>query len=505
MRPMLAGLVVSLFCFSGCMPGRTENSATPGLKEETPRLVVLVHGATEPPGRSPDPRPGTLDHAKNYWGYGFCSRLIGAYAADNGTLLPGSQPPPPPPPSPAALATRLRSFSGHTPTPGNWATAEVDERTPSHHFYAAGSESASKSLALMLTYLDGSQRLVPQARALIDQLYDRVHAQYTGDKPNLILVGHSMGGLVLRYLLTLPDDPISGQSLTASQRQKAQWIRNRTLYLLTLATPHEGSPLATKYQAIGNYVGDTVGFLKGVLRTVGFSDADPKAWMTQTIGLTPALGHLRPDFWSRVNQGPLAPDRMVRSDGSAIPVYAMGGRTPAGPYFSNPDHFPAGGLQFRQDMQRQFKAVGLMLLDWGLRNAPGSPRGWGGLVQTPEVNFDEVRRGNTELSLSGRRFVTPPAVVPLVNCDGLPFFYVGGQGDGEPDTDGMVSIASALGNRLGTNTNLYFDHRKAWKVGDKTVGGSWYRLASGPWNGANHDTIVHAPAIGDWIKRNLPD
>ncbi len=500
---MIVASIVVLFTLGVRAPSGSTGLGLSAFRPDGSKLIVLVHGTTEPPGRTGDPVPGTLDHARSYWGYGFCARLVGAFSPDSRSLLPGPKPPPAGPPTAAQLARRLHSRSGIALSGANWSKAAVSEATVGDHFYQAGRTDEVPALTLMLTYRDGSKRLVRQAGAMIDQIYDQVHAQYPGEKPQLILAGHSMGGLVLRYALTEPHESISGESLTPSQKTKAAWLRRQTLYVVALASPHEGSPLAAKYQAIGTFMADKVAFLKGILKTVGFADADPQGWMAQTVGLTPALEHLRSDFWHRANQGALAPYKMTRPDGSGIPIYALSGRTPSGPYYADPNEFPSGGIDFQGDAHRTFKALGLMLLDWGLRNAPGSPQGWGGLVRPAGINFDQVRRGNTELSLSGRRFVSPPAPVPLLNCDGLPFFYVGGQGDGEPDTDGMVSIQSALGNRLGTATDLFFDHGKTWKVGDKIYPGSWYRLPTGPWNGANHDTICHAPAIADWLRVNL--
>src|SRR5207237_6310373 len=59
----------------------------------------------------------------------------------------------------------------------------------------------------------------------------------------------SMGGLVSRVILCNPAEAINGGkgrrqtiALSSDDRMKADFIRRRTLYLTTLATPHQGSP-----------------------------------------------------------------------------------------------------------------------------------------------------------------------------------------------------------------------------------------------------------------------
>jgi hypothetical protein len=82
--------------------------------------------------------------------------------------------------------------------------------------------------------------------------------------------------------------------------------------------------------------------------------------------------------------------------------------------------------------------------------------------------------------------------------------------DGEVDSDGMVSLDSTQGFRLGRGVGEreYFDHTKSWLVGDKYINGSWYRHYDAPWNSSglnndNHGTIRDNAELALWIYQRL--
>jgi hypothetical protein len=507
---MALGVTGSAVVLGQGLTGRTGGQLVPlkprlpvsPIVKANPKVIVLVHGATNDPATSGDPKPGTLDHAKTYWGYGLVSELVGAFFPRPETMVPNALGQLPVPSS-AQLARRIKRVGGTPMGSSEWQTTSNSESSLSHHFYVAGNApAATPPLSLLLTYRDASKHLVPQAKALIDQVYEKVSAMYPGGKVNLVFVGHSMGGLAARYVLT-PSGPIAGVSLTTEQENRAKWIRDRTLYLTTLATPHEGSPLPAKFQGIRNFIQEKTSFIKGALTLIGFQNPDPVGYVTNVLGVTQALDHLRTDFWQTMNTGMLAPHKMARTDGTLIPVYVMGGRTPGGSFFDERDQYPTGGIKIDSTMDRDLKAIGLMLLDWGLRNAPGNPTSWGPLHTTSGFDLDFVERGNFKLELTGPKYVSPPDRVPVVNVEGLPYFYIRDRNDGETDNDGMVPIHSALGFRLGTSTNRFFDHGQTWNVGGRTVRGSWYRYNNGPWQRNNHDSICFNPKVGQWIFENL--
>lgn len=486
-------------------PGRTLTpiQVSP-IQKSNPTVIVLVHGATNDPAVAGDPKPGTLDNTKAYWGYGLVSELIGAYIQRPEDMVP--QPPSMqiPTPSSAQLARRIKSLGGSPMSAGQWESFSNSEANVNHHFYVPGNSTANPpNFALLMTYRDASKRLVPQARTFVDQVFEKINAIYPNTKPNLIIVGHSMGGLLARYVLTPPNDPISGESLTQVQKDRAKWIRDRTLYVVTLATPHEGSPLAAKFEGIRNFIQSKTAFIKPVLEMVGFQNPNPVGLITNVLGVTQALSHLRVDFWQGMNTGQLSPFKMARSDGSHIPIYAMGGRTPGGSFFDNLEDYPQGDIKIDSSMDRDKKAIGLMMLDWGLRNAPGSPTGWGPLHSAAGFDLDKVERGNFQLLPPPKTHRSPPYKLPAANLESLPFFYLWNRDDQETDTDGMVPIQSALGFRLGGNANRPFDHDYTYPVGGKSVRGSWYRYNSGPWDRTNHDSICFRPTVGQWIFENL--
>ena len=70
--------------------------------------------------------------------------------------------------------------------------------------------------------------------------------ELAGTDAHVVLIGHSMGGLVARHLLTNPpvDDVPFG--VPERTRDDIDRIRDRTLYLITLGTPHEGSQAADR-------------------------------------------------------------------------------------------------------------------------------------------------------------------------------------------------------------------------------------------------------------------
>lgn len=482
-------------------PGRVLTPLIRPIQKSNPTVVLLVHGATSDPGSSSNPKPNTLEGVKAYWGYGLVSELIGAYVQRpeeilvNGIIVN---------PTAAQLARRIKSVGGSLISPGQWENTANNENSVNQHFYVPGNSTANPPpLALMTTYRDASKHLVPQARTFIDQVYEKVNALYPTVKPNLVIVCHSMGGSLSRYVLTAPNDPIAGASLTAAQKERAKWIRDRMLYVVTLATPHEGSPLPAKFIGIRNFIQSKTSFIKPVLELMGFNNPDPVGFIMNFGGVTQALDHLRTDFWQSMNTGPLAPQKMTRSDGSHIPVYAMGGRTPGGSFFDKLDEYPTGGVKIDSSMDRDTKAIGLMMLDWGLRNAPGSPTSWGPLRTASGFDLDKVERGNFQLLPPPMTRRSPPHKVPVVGLESLPFFYLWDRNDQETDNDGMVPIQSALGFRLGTSTNRFFDHTQMWPVGGKSVRGSWYRYNSGPWDKTNHDTICNRPTVGQWIFETL--
>ena len=289
---------------------------------DRPTLVVLLHGMT--PSLDLDDEVGTHAYARRYWGYHFVATLL------------GGQPP--------------RIEGGEPLDPDAWwSTAPADD-DPRHGLLLRADGDTER--AVFVVTRDGSRGLGEQVVAAAAQIeagverYRDVLATTRSDaseadlEPQLVLVGHSFGGLVGRYLLTNP--PLDGGPFgtDAATQARAEAIRDRTLYLVTLGTPHEGSAAADRAVLLAT--------VDELLRAeLGRPNAFTRRWLTPLLdeGATllrledPVTEHLRTDVWAALNDpgdGLLAAHRARRSDGSPVPVYALAARSPGGQFFVDP-------------------------------------------------------------------------------------------------------------------------------------------------------------------------
>lgn len=500
-----------------------------------PKLIVLIHGATPAPSDPamplvPEPATGTLDFTRFYFSESFARQLLGAPSSIktlSGVNVTGTQ--------------WNASGSPNSDNKVNYSVG-VSESSLGDHFIVPGSHTGTGTppVSLLLTYRDGSQRLMAQTKAIINQIYDKYTAMFgtaanpAAGKvmPSMILVTHSMGGLVSRTIMTAPSDPIQGATLTAGERLKAQAIRDRVIATVHLAVPNEGSPLADRATDIANWLkGDGKGMLDtfGLLLPDGLKSAADEARrsMARDLGKD-ANQDLRRDFWDQMNDGVLAPHLARRSDGSLIPIYTMIGHSPAGSYFVNPDsQWPTGGItsslaSSADNRRKVVRSVGLMAIDYALHNVPTSTtaKHWGTLGTAP-ADFDIVARYHRKslgltLSAPGEDEGVPWGLPKFYNRNHVTeevkniFGQVTGtrvvrtNKDGKIDADGLVSVASGHGLRLGTSTNNFFDHSSNWNVGGSTLRGSWYRIEpESAWKFSNHETIHRTAGVGEWIFLNI--
>jgi len=356
---------------------------------DRPTLVVLLHGMT--PSLDLDDEVGTHAYARRYWGYHFVATLL------------GGQPP--------------RIEGGEPLDPDAWwSTAPADD-DPRHGLLLRADGDTER--AVFVVTRDGSRGLGEQVVAAAAQIeagverYRDVLATTRSDaseadlEPQLVLVGHSFGGLVGRYLLTNP--PLDGGPFgtDAATQARAEAIRDRTLYLVTLGTPHEGSAAADRAVLLAT--------VDELLRAeLGRPNAFTRRWLTPLLdeGATllrledPVTEHLRTDVWAALNDpgdGLLAAHRARRSDGSPVPVYALAARTPGGHFFVDPmvsDRIElelaawyAERLDLPPDFYREF--LFQMLLADPTIHALGNPeRGWGRAADhpAPDDALDRVTR-----------------------------------------------------------------------------------------------------------------
>ncbi|RYY39740.1 MAG: hypothetical protein EOO08_08695 [Chitinophagaceae bacterium] len=489
----------------------SSTSATLEFEKNRPTVVVLIHGITGYP--TTDGRIGTLRGARNYWGYDFVWGLFGAtsdrpttFADDNAAAAIGKP---------------------------EWETKWNNDAIPAHHFLTIyGKPKPAQNFytpfSLMLTYRDGSQsvkRQVAETAAQIVSLYQSQFGDWPAAKqPQLILLCHSFGGLVARAICSAPanipstDRSIASENFTAAERSNMEFIRNRTLHITTLATPHEGSPI-TWNAALGAVM------QKFPVIGAQIDESDPDTYV---------IRQLQTSFVDNLNRTVLRPDRCKRADGSLIPVHALGGRVPAGPvYFKDPNVFDNdlatvdGGIGttevdelLRNESNRdKFECYNLVRVDYAMHLFFGLTNGMKPWGATPA--------GNAALDIINTRDIQPVTsciTTPIYNAasfglkprlyylrtDWAPIPHTGlavpgtcsgrfraqtsATSDGEIDNDGFVPVNSALGVNLGSTEKDFFDHRRS---------GSWYRFYRSIADFHNHGTIKFHEEVGAWLRENI--
>jgi hypothetical protein len=490
----------------------TASSQVIAFEKNRPTVVILIHGITGYP--TTDPRIGTLKGARNYWGFDFIWGLFGAQSDHPSTFADDG----------------LNGLLDKS----NWETRMVNDAQPAQHFMTIyGKPKPDQNFytpfSLMFTYRDGSQsmkRQVAQTSAQIVSLYQSVFGSWPEAKqPQLILLCHSFGGLIARSICSSPasipsnDRDIPAESFSAAERANMEFIRNRTLHITTMSTPHEGSPITWNA---------ALGAVMQHFPVIGaqIDESDPDTYV---------IRQLSTGFVSNLNATVLSPEKCKRSDGTLIPIHVIGGRVPAGPgFFSDPnandnDLGTVDGGIGRTNVdellpgetnREKFECYNLVRVDYAMHLFFGAMSGlkpWGA---TPS--------DNQQLDLIRVRDVQPVAgclTGPIYNVASFGvkprLYYLRSDwddiipsgphvpftcsfrfrqnasqatSDGEIDNDGFVPINSALGVKLGTQTKNYFDHSGS---------GSWYRFYRSAADFHNHGTIKFKEEIGVWLRENI--
>jgi hypothetical protein len=310
---------------------------------------------------------------------------------------------------------------------------------------------------------------------------------------------------------------------------------------MTVSSPHTGSPLADYGQDLRHGVEDVQGVLEGAwdaMRAVAGA-IGIQLQANSPINITvinsfisssdPDLGNLTTEFWNQMNNGPLHPARMVRTDGSLVPLYLYGGRAAGDIYYGTARFDGRDTETFNQDKNSSNQTTkikahatdGLMTLDYALHNVVGGD--WGRIRRAGAANknLDLVRRAYPEYSLFGNTMSSPGERIFIIGLEGSPIYYLRNAGDNETDNDGMVGIDSALGIGLFSGpvaiealqaVNVTapasmmepFDHtQNVGPAGGAFVAGSFYRMYSGAWNFTNHFTEIKRPELGTEVNRVL--
>lgn len=265
------------------------------------------------------------------------------------------------------------------------STDEVFDPAIAQHFVTRVPTSATAPkfgkgrpplLSAFVTYRDSTSGLVSAGRRVSRQIYAALRWYETtfAVTPGVILVSQSFGGLASRFLLSRPtpaeltgERNIEKVAICKEDLAKMDYVRDRTLYLLTLATPHEGSYMAEWGVPAKTFVTDVLTKLRQNLTTNPLAasiqaTAALAGLLLQTdLGLqqkildgidsllavlkTPALTDLRLARMQDFNLGPLSPEKARRTGSSPIlgaqkalvPIYTTLARSPGSDAFDSPD------------------------------------------------------------------------------------------------------------------------------------------------------------------------
>lgn len=320
------------------------------------------------------------------------------------------------------------------------APERFDPRT-ARHFIVPGALKSSQRLGLtttptpppvaaFVTWRDPTRGMVFSGRRVTRQVYAALRWYEATYKitPGVILLAQSFGGLASRFMLSRPDPATltgelnrEGTPLCKEDLAKMDYVRDRTLYLLTLATPHEGSYLAEW----GPPVKDTLRALLAELRqglatsplarvlramstisTVVQSPFSPTLLDATTSGIAgflpqldsaAALIDMQLKRMEAYNRGPISPERARRTGASPIvgaaktliPVYATLARSPGSDAFDGPDVIKGfGKLSKKRAKARGWVMQTMFVSDVMTRQA--IPKGFGDATVAPYAEFRSI-------------------------------------------------------------------------------------------------------------------
>jgi hypothetical protein len=418
-----------------------------------PKVVVLLHGQT-------GPRDQVVDHlkyARTQWGFAMVRNLLGSPVGELYTF------------SDVRLAASDwpdgANYVPNVPALQKLPTKAVNDEQWPDHFVTP--RAGDRSLCAMLTWRDGTRSIADQARQATDQvfrLYNRAFS--SGDQPQILLVAHSMGGLVGRFILS---DSFAGPD-AKKLSFRARFIRERTLCLTTLATPHEGSRLADSYRNVRNVVANEA--------NVGTILANALKLQTPTQVLAgklpyandPATLDLTTSAMRAHNSGDMALHRACRADGTPVPIYCLGARTPTGSHFNSVSEsataIAAADLRTKTDL-----AVCLALDHALVRQAAG---GWGPPPQGQQ-DLDIIQRWSVRSAITSKVNMIKGGLDPFTRAVMDKF--------GGAD----AALTSALGGAMALDPSLpiYIDKAHEIVVGSRPVTYPYWKFGNfkAAWDG----------------------
>lgn len=419
------------------IPNLTTTTLTPvfptqqSVNATSPVLYILVHGMSHPV----DSELSLVDtpfYSRGEWSVDFLRGLLGASPGANNPLFSfrqhfsdaeyrdaGES-------FPATLAEA--DIATNAALPANFVTlTELDNRPPGLNTLARPAPPVSA----FVTYRDAPGGLTQSGQRIGNQAYLalRWYELRFRRTPRLVFVTQSFGGLATRFVLSTPTPaelaaarvPFDGVTLTAEDTRRMAYVRDRTVSLVTLGTPHQGSFLADLGVPLQTSVQD---MLRGLRNQASSSPAARFGQQLRVaanilpqledLALTSqqmqqlaedalnelsrrvngrALRDLQHSFLASVNQGPLHPRRarratspLVNASNELIPIYAAGSRSPGGRAFDAPELSAFSRFEAETDAERRWLVM-TMAADLGVRLA--RTQGYGSSTAGALAAFDD--------------------------------------------------------------------------------------------------------------------
>ncbi len=458
------------------------------------KVVVLLHGITAssftPNGKSNG--VGTYRYPQYYWGYDFIRHVAGVSPSNGIKIMT------PPNSGLSARSVSFDSWGNHYNGIAKFMRnkVEVDK-------YAIMLRPNRSNVDFMCTFRDGAATFMPQTKAAINQIYD-TYQEYYGmlpmeEQPMIYLIGHSFGGIISRAILSNPTEADRGYViLTEEERKRADFIRNRTVWLTTLATPHEGSPLPAKAHETD---ADLKKMVKAMRSSPYFALADGlEQFRREEIDANkPCLNDIKNNnFYLK---GMLKPEYAKRTNGDLVPIYTLTGSHPGHVFYL---HKRALGSLFDNsisDITRKYKDVEKEKGYYKLGDQSFKLLALDKLNSGPKNYWPRVYSGGQD----GDKFKVSAYNDPadeLIRTG----IQVEMRKDNYFDSDGFVSFNSGHGLKL---TGSKVGHFSGFN------GGSWYRIygkdygSFHPWNLDNHRSICFnrgtAAFIGNYLMPKGPN
>jgi hypothetical protein len=544
-------------------------------RPDQPKVMVLVHGITisekmdlerkrkyaldhrdgNTSGRAailyPYEQTNTAAHMQFYWGYDFIRVLQGKAASDDLYFFP-----------PVEGQERLKFTRSTWDThqrpvyPSKWTAAAAQQGTkniaPLIFDGRTEQPGGIPPVSVMVLYRDGAKSFIEQTEDVSSQLYDSYQHYFSNlpldQQPAIYILGHSFGGITSRALLNNSRAVLSGQGhFDANFRKAADYIRDRTVLLNTLATPHLGSPVPASTQKthrqvteladairnldnIDRYIKTTTTIrresfvtedrniimdnLTSIANNVKISESlDAFASQLEEVadyvitGDRPVLDDI--NNIRRIHDDFITEQHMRRTDGSLIPVYTMTGSNPGSLFYltERPLANFGGSLWNARhsllDIKDRYNNYGANKVAFESTFLA---------IQDILSGEDTWTRKYTDFEFGDRFSSKSTDMLDMIVGCLHPEYGVGiGFGaDQYFDSDGMVGFESGHALKAFGHPELnYFSANREWKVGNKKERGSWYRLygknygITHPWDYDNHRSICFNTGTAAFIHNYL--